>query len=651
MPQRPSLELRKLLAQAEGFLRARDLPAARGRLLKAVRLFPQSSDALEMLGALMFDSGRHREALDYLERAVAAAPDSVSALTNYAIALSRSGDHHDAVTPLEAAVRLEPANGHVVAALATVYAATGRSDEAIALFRKAAAISPREVSVRINLAAALMGAGDEAGALAAYEQAVALQPSAADALWGRLACQLKLCDWTDYDARVRRCLEAATSGPPLTLPAFAVKLVSDDAEVQLAFAKKAVQALAVPANGRRALELEAAGARIRVAYVGADFRSHATANLASGLFEAHDRDRFEVIAVSYGTRDAGDVGTRIEAAFDEFVDVSARSSSAIAAKLAELRPAIAVDLMGHTKNAKLSIFAGRPAPIQVSFLGFPGTTGFSAFDYLIADPYLATPDVRRGATEKLVIMPDCYQPNDDKKLIAAATPTRAAAGLPERAFVFACFNQSQKITPQMFAVWMRILGKVESSVLWLLDGGTGARDNLVRHADAAGVTPERLIFAPRLPRADHLARIALADLCLDTFPYTSHTTASDALWAGCPVLTCAGTSFASRVCGSLLLTVGLPELVTIRFEDFERRAVQLARDRDELLALRGRLANAKHKSALFDTVRYARNLERAFTEMVRLHRAGSGPRDIDVRALSEQFTPTDLSPHPATGLR
>jgi predicted O-linked N-acetylglucosamine transferase (SPINDLY family) len=319
------------------------------------------------------------------------------------------------------------------------------------------------------------------------------------------------------------------------------------------------------------------------------------------------------------------------------VNAADQDGPEIAHRLRAMGVDIAIDLMGHTAKADFDIFRNRAAPIQVGFLGYPGTTGSEAVSYLIVDPVIATDEVRRTMTEQPVIMPHCYQCNDDQRPWPDDGPTRAQCGLPESAFVYCSFNQTRKITPVVFDLWMRILRSVESSVLWLYVRFEGARANLLREAKKCGVAPERIVFAERLPVTQHLARFRLADLMLDTFPYGAHTTASDALWMGCPVLTCAGRSFASRVAASLVDTVGLPELVTTSFEDYEALATELARDPAKIALLRARLGEARTTTPLFDTALFCRDLERAYDLMWERYVAGVPPAMIDLRAGAEQL--------------
>jgi predicted O-linked N-acetylglucosamine transferase (SPINDLY family) len=373
-----------------------------------------------------------------------------------------------------------------------------------------------------------------------------------------------------------------------------------------------------------------AGDRIRIGYFSADYSGHATMHLMAGLLELHDRERFEVTGFSFGPVVQDAVRARVESAFERFVEVGNRSDREVAALSRELSIDIAVDLKGYTSEARPGIFAHRAAPVQVGYLGYPGTLGAGYVDYLIADRMVVPEGSEGYYQEKLVYLPDSYQVNDAKRRIAETRYERQELGLPREGFVYCCFNNNYKIMPAMFGVWMRILGRVPGSVLWLLEDNAQAAKNLRTAAEQQGVSSERLVFAPRVAAGEHLARHRCADLFLDTLPCNAHTTASDALWAGLPVLTCLGQGFAARVAGSLVRAVGLPELIAASLEDYEELAVQLAQDPRRLEGLRARLEANRGSAPLFDTARYARHLESAYTLIHARHRAGLPPASIEV---------------------
>jgi predicted O-linked N-acetylglucosamine transferase (SPINDLY family) len=373
--------------------------------------------------------------------------------------------------------------------------------------------------------------------------------------------------------------------------------------------------------------------RIRIAYLSADLHDHATAHLMAGLFEMHDKSRFETTAVSFGPDDRSDLRRRLKNSFEHFLDVRADSDQAVAELVRQREIDIAVDLKGFSQNARPGIFARRAAPVQVNYLGYPGNLGADYFDYIIADETIIPDDRRQFYSEQVVWLPDSYQANDSQRQIAATTPTREQCGLPGTGFVFCCFNNTIKIMPEMFDIWMRLLTDVDGSVLWLIDGNATASANLRREAERRGVSAARLIFAPRVALAEHLARHRNADLFLDIVPCNAHTTASDALWAGVPVLTYLGGTFAGRVAASLLKAAGLPELVATSLEQYEAMALALARDPGRLASIKEKLARNRGTCPLFNTRRFTRHIEAAYVTMWEQSQRGQRPSGFAVPAI------------------
>ena len=382
--------------------------------------------------------------------------------------------------------------------------------------------------------------------------------------------------------------------------------------------------------------------RIRIGYLSSDFKEHATAFLIAEMLEHHDHERFEIFAYSFSVDDGSEIRRRLIGAFDHFIDIRAASHEAAIRRIHEDGIDILVDLKGYTQDARTEIMAGRPAPIQVAYLGYPGTMGADCIDYVIADHFVVPANQRQHFSEKLVYLPHCYQPNDTQRTVSSLGLTRSQFGLPEDGFVFCSFNGNYKITPSFFDVWMRLLKNTPGSVLWLLE--TGTRVNLLREAEARGVDPERIVFAQGLIHSQHLERMALADLFLDSLPVNAHTTASDALWAGLPLLTCAGEAFVGRVAGSILHSIGLPELVTNSLEEYETKALHLAQNPPELKALRERLARNKLTSPLFDIARFTHNLETAYQMMFDRWQEGHLPDVISVQEdVPARVAPQELS--------
>lgn len=556
--------------------------------------------------------------------AIAAEPMFVEAHFNRAKLLKDLGRLEDALAGYDRCLALAPAFVDALMNRGNVLGMLGRHAEALACYDQCLALQPGLLEAHYNRGNVLMRLGRHEEARASYGRAVALNPAFSEAYFARCHAKIMLCDWTDFateNERIKAAIEKAT-GP---LPAFHL-LARLSAAEQLRSARSHVAQTCPPSEplwrGERY-----AHERIRLAYLSADFRDHPVALLTAGLFEQHERSRFEVVGISFGRDDASPVRGRLKKSFDRFIEVQAMSDEDIARLLREHEIDIAVDLNGFTSGGRPAVFARRPAPVQVNYLGYAGTLGSDHWDYIIADRFVVPDEDRRHFAEKVVQMPHTFMVNDGARKLAERVPSRPEAGLPETGFVFCCFNNAFKITPDAFDVWMRLLRQVEGSVLWLSNPNANAAGNLRQEAEARGVAAERLIFAPKMAlNEDHLARMRLADLFIDTFHFNAHATAADALWAGVPVLTCSGATFASRVAGSLLGAVGLPELVTHSPQDYAALALRLARDRDALSGVRQTLARNRDRLALFDTKRFARHLEAAYIRMWELAQAGARPQ-------------------------
>lgn len=594
---------------------------------------PSSGEMLNIRGAILQDMQRFDEAIASYDRALTIQPDFAEALNNRGGARSAARRFTEALADCDRAIALKPAlaGAHYHRGLAL----TGleRHDEAEVSYRQSLAIQPDFPMALLSRAGALGALRRHREATADLERALALDPGLDFAKGMLLEARMHCCDWRGLDTLRADVIRDVQVGKRASDP-FAFLAVSDSPQDQLQCARTWTRTM-FPAAGA---PLHRGGSRrrdrIHIAYLSADFREHAVAFLSAGLFEHHDRTRFETTALSYGADDRSAMRARLARAFDRFIDVRPRSDHEISSLMSELDVDIAVDLGGLTGSARTGVVALRPAPVQVNFLGFTGTMGAPYVDYIIADHTVIPERDRDFYAERVVYLPDSFQPNDSHRAIAEDTPARPDAGLPDDAFVFCSFNNTFKIEPATFALWMRLLRQVSGSVLWLLGGNADATANLRREASALGVAPERLVFAARAAPAEHLARHRLANLFLDTLPFNAHTTASDALWAGLPVLTCEGTTFAGRVAASLIRAVGLPELVTHSPAEYEALAVRLATHADELAGLRTRLAANRATTPLFDTDRYRRHLEAAYLTMWERHLGGEVPVSFAVPAVA-----------------
>jgi predicted O-linked N-acetylglucosamine transferase (SPINDLY family) len=618
---------------------------------------PTSIEAWHLLGAARLSLGQDQDALIALDRALGLDPVRPGILSARAAALVALGRDDDALGACEAALARDPDNPPVLNAKGVALRRLGRPDKALEAYQEALAISPGFIDALCNLGVALSDLGRFEQALAAHDRAIQAAPHDPRALANRAAllsllsrpaeaaldleavvardprypralgdllhARRQTCDWRDDEA-LRGLVRAEIEAERPAISPFAALSVFDDPGLH-----KACAALAAPAVGPRpSWPARPPGERLRVAYLSADLHDHATARLMVGLLEAHDRDRFEIIALSYGPELDGPLRDRLNAAFERRIDVRRMSDSAVAALSRSMGVDIAVDLKGYTQDGRPGILAHRAAPAQVSWLGYPGTLAAPYVDYVVADRVVLPPAAERDYAEAVIRLP-LYQPND---VLAEPPkpPTREAAGLPRDAFVFCCLNNPGKITPETFAAWMSILRAAPAGVLWLYASAPGVADHLKAHAAKAGIDPGRLVFASLAPHAQHLARHALADLVLDTWPYGAHTTASDALRMGVPLLTLPGKSFASRVGASLLTALGLPELIAGDAAAYVEIAQRLATDREALAALGTRLADAISTLQLFDPETFARRLEAAFETVHARRMAGQAPASFQV---------------------
>jgi predicted O-linked N-acetylglucosamine transferase (SPINDLY family) len=588
-----------------------DATAALASCDRALAVNPRHAETLHLRGAALQQLGQFAEALASYDAAVALRPDYPQTQYNRAVVLHELRRHGDALAGFDRALALRPDHGATHNNRGNTLHALGRFDEALASYDRALALEPGRAGTFANRGHALQALGRFNEARVSFERALALDPSHPHALSGLAECALKSCDFARRNELEAALRQAVTQDSAIVFP-FVLLGYADDATLQSRAARQFIKSR-IPAAPPPLWRGEVwRNERIKLAYVSVDFRAHALANLITEVLELHDRTRFEVIGISLGPDDGSPMRARFVKAFDRFVDVRAIPDHDVAAMLHNMRTEIVIDLNGYTMGCRPEILAWRPAPIAVNYLGYPGTMGIDFVDYIIADATVLPFDRQSLYAEQIIHLPDSYQPNDSKRAIAAPAPSRQACGLPERGFVFCCFNRAWKIAPAVFEVWMRLLQKVEGSVLWLLHDGDEAAENLRREAAARGVDPARLLFAPKLPGDDHLARHTHADLFLDTLPYHAHTTASDALWCGVPVVTCCGQSFAARVAASLLQAAGLADLVTSNLEEYETLALELAADPSLLDPLKARVARNRSKCSLFDSVRYCQQLETAY---------------------------------------
>jgi protein O-GlcNAc transferase len=656
-------ELQAKLNQGMALHRQGELAAAERCYWEILQWQPNHFDALHLLGVISGQTGRSEEGVELIKRAIGLNPKVAEAHNNLGNALRGLKRHEEALASYEQAIVLKQdyANAHnnrgnvlrdlkrpeealasydraivLKPAVAEAHNNRGnalrdlkRSAEALASYDRAIALKLDYAEAHNNRGAALRDLKRPAEALASYDKAVALNPDLVGAEGMRVHTKMHVCDWINFDSECAHLISSIKNRKVNSDP-FAFLGISSFSDDQLQCAKLWVREKCPPSRkpiwrGERYWH-----DRIRVAYVSADFHQSATSYLMAGMFECHDKSRFEITGISIGPEDSDDVRQRLLRSFDYFIDAKALSDVEIASRIREKEIDILIDLKGFTQDAQTNVFALRPAPIQVNYLGYPGTMGASYIDYIIADQTVIPDESRKFYSEKIVVMPDTYQVNDRTRIVSDKAFNRSEVGLPSQGIVFCCFNNTYKITPHVFDRWMRILRQVEGSVLWLLEDNASASSNLRKEAVARGVKSERLVFAQRIQLPEHLARHKLVDLFLDTLPVNAHTTTSDALWAGLPVLTQIGETFAGRVAASLLNAIGLPELITSTPQAYEALAIEIATHPEKLAAIKRKLANNRLTTPLFDTQTFTRHIEAAYTVMYERYLAGLSPDHICV---------------------
>ncbi len=602
----------------------------------AIDLNPSHTAASYNLGLVLEELGRVGEAIEALERAVSLTPSDPRARFTVGRILHEHKRHVDAAAHLLESVRLEPNNPRALFQLGKLLNRFSQFQRAEGLLVRAAEFGRNDAEILHALGVAYSGQFKTEDAFAAFHEALDHDANHSRAL-NRFILQTRmLCQWdglADAESRLERYVVAQKGVQPLQV----TTVLSSAAEVALAagtyfqrrYARSRYHAL-------KNIDFQFGArnrTRIRVGYLSADFRETVVARLICEVFARHDRDRFEVFGYSIGPDDRSGSRERIAQGFDRFVDVREMSFDEAARTIHRDGVDILIDLGGYTRDHRFDITALRPAPIQVNYLGYPGTLGADVVDYIIADEYLIPEHLRRYYSEHPVYLPDCYQVNPSERPRSETAPTRADMGLPEEGFVFCAFGRLFKLGPDLFDVWMRLLREVPDSVLWIVPLFDRTEQNIRREAAARAVDPERIVCSGKVQYPEYLRRLELADLFLDTMPYNSGGVAADALWAGLPVLTCSGETYVSRMAGSLVRAAGAPELITTDVPEYEQRALDLARDRDALTRIRKKLAENRRTGPLFDCERFTRHLERAFEEMWRIYSAGESPRSFAVAPL------------------
>jgi len=564
----------------------------------------------------MFEKGLKANAIQVLEAYIIDLPNSAELRTLCADLCMETRQYDKAIFHYLESIKLNPYEYVNFNNLGVLYTEIGKSDLAIDAYKKASEANKESPIPHQNIAAIYNQLKEYELSLTYLEKARQLNSNSTYLKGMVIHSKIYTCNWSELDVEIAGLLSELPNNDKLSNPFPPVAYITDQRDLTK-IASDWVKNKYPVSDFFPSLSsnFKSPDQKIKLGYFSADLHTHATALLMAGLFEAHDRTKFELIAFSFGPDNDEPLTKRVRSAFDRFIDVRTLSDRAVAAYARELNVDIAIDLKGFTQDSRPGIFAERAAPIQLNYLGFPGSMGASYMDYIVADTYVIPESHEAAYTEKVLRMPHCYQPNDNRRTISNEVQTRAEHGLPENALVLCSFNNNYKITPIVFDVWMRVLKQFPNAVLWLIKDTATAENNLRNEAHARGIDSERLIFARRLKPEEHLARHVCADLFLDTYPCNAHTTASDALWTGLPLVTCSGNSFASRVAGSLLTTIGLPELITENLIDYEKKIIDLMAKPNELADIKNRLLNTRTTSPLFDTQRYAKDWEQLLLQV------------------------------------
>ena len=599
---------------------------------KALQLAPNLSEAWFNLGLAFAGQHQTQKAIEALLRTAALEPVHADAQNSVGVHLMELGAYSEAMCCLNRALELAPEFAFAYFNLGGVLVKLHRPAEAVVAFQKAIELEPRLEDAHYHLGNALIDTKQPKAALASFEKTLVMKPDYKNLLGDTLNIKRQMGMWCDDAQSLEKIVKNVERGALACSPFVFLGLV-DSASQQRRVAELATEATYPEKPDLGPIPRRTIQRKIRIGYYSANFHNHAIAYLIAQLIELHDREEFEIIGLSFGPDRQDEMRRRLVAAFDQFIDVRSQTDRSVAKLSREIGIDIAVDLMGYTLDTRLGIFAYRAAPLQVNYLGYPGTIGANYFDYIFADNTVIPHGSEGEYLEKVVYLPYTYQVNDASRRIADKAFSREEFDLPLTGFVFCCFNNNYKITPDVFFLWMRILHRVDGAVLWLLEDNSEVKANLRSEAQKCDVDPDRLVFAKRLPLADHLARHRMADLFLDTLPYNAHTTASDALWAGLPVLTRSGHSFASRVAASLLNAIGLPELITHTSEEYEMLAIELATNRSRLTYIKQKLVENRFSAALFDTRSFVRHIEVAYRAIYERYRGGLPPDHINIEPL------------------
>lgn len=612
-----------------------NLLAAKAEYEEILLKEPNNAKVLNFLGVLNAQLGNIKKSIEYLHLSVMVNPADIYAINNLGSSLRSANRLQEAISCYEISIALDKNYDGAHFNLGVCFQLLGQYERAIQVFEEAIAINPEYGAAYFHNGICLLELKKNKQAISYFEKTLSINKNMPYLLGAILHAKMQICDWESYDHLLHMLLKSISANKP-TIEPFQLLSIVDDPEIQLLTSKIWAESNFKPYTNIKAHEAHKknSASKIRLGYFSSDFCHHAVMDLVAGIFENHDRNSFDLIGFSLGDPNKNDaVTSRVRKAFDHYFEVGALGDFEIIEFANSQKIDIAIDLNGYTKNCRPKIFSSRIAPIQINFLGYPGTMGISEYDYIIADEVIIPTLYSDSYSEKVIYMPDSYQANDSKRHQPQAPITRADIGLDENAIVFCCFNNAQKITPEIYSTWMDLLAQVDNSQLWLIEDNLDAAHNLRNYAKDRHLSEDRIIFAEKISHDLHLNRIGLADIFLDTTPYNGHTTASDALWAGVPVVTIRGRSFASRVAASLLNALDLNELVTENVSDYKKLCLDLAQNQSLLKRIKKKLGESLRSKPLFNTVLYTSYLEKGFKEAYLNNIASALKKNIYIKNL------------------
>jgi predicted O-linked N-acetylglucosamine transferase (SPINDLY family) len=605
------------------------LDEAKNICLKIFNHIPDHFDNLRLLNFIFFKKKKYSLAIDFINKAIKINPKFAENYNEKGVAFTELKKHQSAIECFDKAININPKYFDALYNKGVVLHELRKLEEAIENYDKALIINSNHVLALNNKGFALQQLKKFDSSLESYYKAFKINPNF-DFLLGKIIHTKSLfCNWKFFDENLKNLKNKLNKNEASSLP-FATLSLYDSPLLQKKTTETWIKKTYSNINKLKSISKHKPNKKIRLGYYSADFHNHATSHLIAYMFELHDKSKFELFGFSFGPDKNDEMRKRISSSFDHFVDVRLKSDVDIVKLSRNFKIDIAIDLKGITTDARFGIFINRCAPIQISYLGFPGTSGTDLIDYIIAHKTLIPKENQKFFSEKIIYLPDSYQPNDYTKKMSKKVFTREELSLPKNAFVFCCFNQNYKITPNIFNIWMKILKKIEGSVLWLIKDSNEGVNNLKKEANKRGINPDKIIFAKRMTISEHLARHKMADLFIDTFPYTAHTTCSDALWSGLPVITLMGQSFASRLSGTLLNAVGLNELIATTEKDYEDLIINLAKDSNQLKIIKNKLEKNKINQPIFNTKLYTKKIESAYKEIYKRYHSDLPLENIEI---------------------